>query len=232
MADVHRAQILDDPRRSVGREKLADRLAHRQQSAVSEVAQRRRIGPREEKRIGRRQRAVDHHALRTTQQEPVVRESPRRRKPVRPVIERQIGRQADRNLVLQKLPGGARIAEDHEFDAARVAFGLAEVAFAENFRAHFRPAGAVLARAQHDDPARVTAGKLQDGLELRERVFGRRGQPEVQDKVDLRSLGVRRRGRGTFGGRGLVPERGESLGDRAHRHLDSGQCFEDPGHGA
>ena len=87
-----------------------------------------------------------------------------------PIVERQVGREADGDLVFQMLARGVGVAEDDELDAALVALRFAEKAFAENFRAHLRLAGFVGTWAEHDDAARVTPRETRDDDELRDAI--------------------------------------------------------------
>ena len=83
-----------------------------------------------------------------------------------------------------------RIAQNHEFDAALVALRFAEMTFGVNFRPHFHAPIFVLLRTKHDDAARVTFGKLHDGLKLNRGIFGRRLQPKMKHEIYLRRFRV------------------------------------------
>jgi hypothetical protein len=225
---------LQAARQSRGREfaqELADRLADRQQAGVGQVADVLRLRPRVADRVGRRRRAVDQDAPRPRQEVAVVGQLRRLAEPVGPVVERDVGREADRHLVLQVRARPARVAQHHELAAARVARGLAERALAVDLRAHLGDPRVVVEGAEDDDAARVAPREPDGRLKLVHRIGGVGVEPEVQHEIDLDRLRVLAR-RGGLPVRGRArPHLRKAPRDRADGGLDPGKRLENARHG-
>ncbi len=144
---------------------------------------------------------------------------------MRPVIQRQVARQADRNLVLDERARAERIVQHHELAATRVTLGFAEVAFAIDFGANLFVGGLVGHRAKHDDAAGIAARKTHGCLELFKRILDRGVQAKLHDEVDLSGLRVVVRGRAAAGRGGVVPHACQAVLDRADRDFDARQGF-------
>ena len=149
---------------------------------------------------------------------------------MRPIVGRQVGGEADRNLVFEITTRRHRIAQYHELDAPGIALRFAEETLAINLGPHFGARIIRFERTQHDHSAGVALGKNLDGSELSDRVIRFGGESKMDHKVHLhRSRGIFRQTVPDLVG--VFPHVSEAGFNIPYPNLDTGQCFKYRGHG-
>src|ERR1039458_1485026 len=152
---------------------------------------------------------------------------------VQPIIEGQIARYRDRDLVFEELALPPGITQEDELATALVVPGFAQGAFTVDLCAHSGGRPRIVAQgAENDDPARITPGEPGRILKLHDGIVGRRVESKMQDEIELRRRRILGSGRRPALRGRVVPHGGKAVRNGADWNLDSGKSLEDLGHGA
>ena len=125
-----------------------------------------------------------------------------------PIIKRQIGYQADRELTFEVLARTKGIAQQYKLTATRVALGFPQMAFAINLGAHLAAGIVDRQRTKHDHAARRTPRKINGRLKLRHGILHRGVETEMKNEIHLRGLNIVGGWRRAAFGRSILPHLG------------------------